>query len=341
MSFDGVSAQHGVARALRGLLRSGRLPHALLFAGSPGTGRLAMARELAAVALCTSRTEPDSACAACRSCELFRRGAHPDYHEQALPGGRQSLSIDAVRRLQHEASLKPVVAGRRVFVVRDAEKLSLEAANCFLKTLEEPPGGALFVLIASSPRTLPETVLSRCRTLRFRNLPADELSRQLVALGVQEADAHWLARRSWGSPGLAERLRELKLHQFNRKMLEQLAGMSLEDNFRLSDWLLELAREGRAGGPESRTALQEMLECLALYYRDLAVAAAVGRGDADLCNRHAEEAILARAEGAEPEHFVEQAQLVLETMADIGNNANRRLALDCLFTRLGRLNRAS
>ncbi len=219
-----------------------------------------------------------------------------------------------MRELQHAASLKPSLGGGRVFVVRDAERLSLDAANCFLKTLEEPPPGCTLVLIASSLRDLPETVVSRCRVVRFHNMPPEALRERLEAGGMGADDAAWLARQSWGSPGTAEALLAAEVPTLNRELVERLAALSVEDNFALSDWLNSAADAGGGSATEKRTRLQDLLECVAAYYGDRA---------AQACRA-----------GEAPDAFLRRAELALDAIDWIGANANRTLALDHLFTSL-------
>ena len=333
MAFEHIPGQAEAARRLVAALRSGRVPHAYLFVGPAGTGRGAAARELARILLCREKTQADAACGACLSCRAIEAGRHPDYHEIAVPEGKQLLPIEAVRELQRSASLKPSLAGGHVFVVRDAERMSLDAANCFLKTLEEPPPGCTLVLIASSLRELPETVVSRCWIVRFRNMAPDELRARLEADGLGADEARWLARQSWGSPGTAEAMRASEFAGVNRELIARLAVLSVEDNFALSDWL-DAAAGG--SGADARIRLQDLLDCVAAYYRDLAVQASVGAGEADLVNRAAAGEIRKAAAGAAPEQFVRRAEQALEAIEWIGANANRRLALDHLFTSLAR-----
>jgi hypothetical protein len=286
------------------------------------------------------------------------KGGHPDYREVGLAEGKQLLSIDLVREIQHAAALKPVRGPRRVFVVRDAERLSADAANCFLKTLEEPPGGCFFVLIASSLHLLPETVASRCCRVRFANLPPDELERMLREEGADAADATWLARRAWGSPGLARRFRDEGLHEFNRELVGRLGKLTLESNFEMSDWLAgavkrklrrepegdsapsdELAEEGERyvrSAARARDVLQDMLECAAVYYADLATAACAPRGELALRNAFAEDELRTAAARADAESWADRAWQVLDAIEALGANAQRRLCLDDLFNRLGR-----
>jgi DNA polymerase-3 subunit delta' len=334
MTFEHIPGQQEAARRLRAALRNGRVPHAYLFVGSAGTGRSAAARELARVLLCRDRAEPDAACNACRSCRAIDAGRHPDYHETGVPQGRQLLPIETVREVQHTASLKSSLGGGHIFVVRDAERLSLDAANCFLKTLEEPPAGSSLILIASSLRDLPETVVSRCWTVRFPNMDPDELRRQLEADGLPADEAWWLARQSWGSPGVANALREAQMAEVNRELVGRLGELSLEHNFDLSDWLNKIADAGGGSATDVRMRLQDLLECVAAYYRDLALQAAVGERQAELVNRASAGEVRKDAAGAAAEESLWRAELVLETIERIGANANRRLALDHLFTAL-------
>ncbi|MGD2174691.1 MAG: DNA polymerase III subunit [Candidatus Brocadiaceae bacterium] len=335
MAFENVAAQPEVVRLLRAALRSDRLPHALLFVGSKGIGRLAAADELARVYLCADRPSPDDYCGACESCRKMASGKHPDYRRAAVPEGGQLLPVNRVRDLQKAANLTPVLGTGRVFLIADADRMSLEAYNCFLKTLEEPPGNCLFILVASSLRDVPETVLSRCRLIRFRNLPPETVAEDLTEAGVGPEDARWLALRSWGSPGAAEGFRQRNLHQTNAELVDRLSHLSTRDNFELSDWLNAVAGSGTDSATEARIRLQELLECAALYYRDLALAAA-RRAASELLNQAAAAQIRQRAADAELDELLGCGRAVLDAVERIGANANRQLTLDNLFTELSR-----
>lgn len=336
MPFDEIAGQSETARRVRAPLRAERVPHAYLFVGSPGTGRARMARQLAQVILCADRPAPDEYCDRCEDCRLMRSGNHLDYHDVGVPEGRQQFPIGIIRDVvEPAAALKPSRGARKVFVLRDVDAMTLEAANCFLKTLEEPPGDSLFVLISAGRRLLPETIVSRCWVVRFPNLPPDDLRAALEAEQMPPAAAHWLARRSWGSPGLAAQYREAGLPEFNGELVEQLRRLSLADNFRLADWLDGQASNDARSATEARKALQRLLECVAVYYRDLTVAAAVPAQEPDLCNAALAEEVRSLVGDATPEEFLARAELVLETIEHVGGNANRQLALDHLFTQLG------
>ncbi len=330
MAFDNLTAQPRAVRLLRSALLSGRLPHAYLFVGARGVEKRRTARLLARVVLCEDRPRPDEFCGACRSCRLTEGDAHPDCHEIGVPEGKQRLPIGAIREVQRLAGLKPRLGAGRFFVLRDAERMTLEAANCFLKTLEEPPGDCLFVLIATSLQDLPETIVSRSRLVRFGNLPAAELVDRLRVKGLDADAAWWLAHRCWGSPGAAEDFREAELHRFNSELLKRLSEPLLRKNFELSDWLNKEAEGGTSSPSEARGRLQDLLECAATFYRDMALA---GTGEASedvLFNRD----LAGTTPTGSPDLYLEQAESVLEAIERVGANANRTLTLDNLFTEL-------
>ncbi|MCD6416958.1 MAG: hypothetical protein J7M08_09735 [Planctomycetes bacterium] len=337
MAFENIYSQPQVTRALRALLGSGRLPQALLLVGAEGLGRLGAARELARVVLCTDSPSPADYCGRCRSCRMSRLQDHPDYLEFGVPEGKQQVPISAIRQIADVANLTPVLSTHRVFVVREAERMSLEAANCFLKTLEEPPGDSLLVLIASSARKLPETIVSRCQQIRFAGIAPRQIAEGLEEAGASADEAWWLARRSWGSPGLAERFRELELHEFNREFLPRLRSLSIRDNFKLSDFVRQNAKSRSGSAAEMRERLQDLLESAALYCRDLALAATQGEmSEHNFFNSHQADELRRDAAGRPARFFIEQAQLLLEAAERIGANANQQLTLDHTFTQLAK-----
>lgn len=335
MAFDDVPAQEMAVRQITGALKNGRLAHAYLFVGPVGVGKERLARELASVLLCHEPKDSVEPCDNCRSCTLFNAESHPDFIQLGLPEGKQAIPIALIRDLQDRMALKPREASRRVCIITQAQTMSMAAFNCFLKTLEEPPGAAVFVLVASSVRDIPDTVVSRCQVVRLQNFPQDEVQDKLESRGLSPDDAAWLARRSWGSPGRAETDRETGLHEFNREIVQELKKLSLSDNFDLSDWVREEAQERGESRADARRVMQELLECAAIYYRDLAVMASA-KGDAVLNNRDFGSNPPEKAPEWRLPEFVDKAELIFEAIDRIDSNANQKLALDDLFTRLAR-----
>src|SRR5690606_40964033 len=122
----------------------------------------------------------------CRACRMASRGQHPDLHLLAPDDG--VLGIEKVRELQRELALKPYAAERKIAVIDGADALTVAAQNCLLKTLEEPPGNTVILLVAENAEALLATVRSRCQLVRLQPLPTAEVTRYLVERGVSEEE---------------------------------------------------------------------------------------------------------------------------------------------------------
>lgn len=210
---DAMGQEANVLRLNREI-DSGRLAHAYMFEGRRGTGKLTLAHGLAGRLFCMRPDGNGNACQACRPCLMLAHGTHPDYLE--LPREPAELRLGRfVERTQSTESvlhqpllpflrLKPVEGGMRVAVVPDAERMRAEAANAFLKTLEEPPGRTLIILTVNSRDRLPATIVSRCRRLGMRPLDDAALAAELERRGIASgADAEELAVAAEGALGAA------------------------------------------------------------------------------------------------------------------------------------------
>ncbi len=226
---------------LRTLAASADPPHALLFAGPEGTGRAALALEYARLLNCeilNGAAAPSASvglfgdvavppapgpegrpCGICRACRLISDGTHPDVirlgpgdalcRPRASDSGHAShrdsrdIRICQVRGLIDLAAKFPYEARTRVIVIDPAERMGREAANTLLKTLEEPPGHSVFVLITAAPESLLETVVSRCRRMDVRTVPRAEIEAGLILRGIAPELAARTAREGHGRPGKA------------------------------------------------------------------------------------------------------------------------------------------
>jgi len=201
MSFAMISGHQRPVRVLQRLLASGRVPHAQLFWGPDGVGKERVALAFAQVLLCgePGASARGEACGRCGACVKCTGGAHPDLH--LVVAQKASLSIGEVRSLQETLAYQAFERGYKVVIIRDAFRLTREAANALLKTLEEPPAGVFLVLLAHHRNQLLPTLVSRCQALRFDPLPEAEVQRLLVARGRAAATAAAMAAVSGGCPG--------------------------------------------------------------------------------------------------------------------------------------------
>ncbi|MDS4027679.1 MAG: DNA polymerase III subunit delta' [Candidatus Contendobacter sp.] len=146
---------------------AGRLPHALLLAGPAGLGKGLFARRLARAGLCDHPDTEGEACGQCRSCRLFRAGSHPDYNVVQPAEDGKVIKVDQIRELCAFLGYTTQYGGYKIALLEPADRLNVHAANCLLKTLEEPPGNCLLLLVTAQPARLPATVRSRCQKLGF------------------------------------------------------------------------------------------------------------------------------------------------------------------------------
>jgi DNA polymerase-3 subunit delta' len=157
------------------LLKTERLPHAILLYGNQGLGKADFAASLASAVLCQSPTSDHQACGLCKSCQLLAASTHPDLYylkPTAAATSRSknpllSIRIDDVRTLCEKLNQTSQYGGFRVAILNHAEQLTLQAANSLLKTLEEPGKNVLILLVTAHTHRLPVTIRSRCQSLRF------------------------------------------------------------------------------------------------------------------------------------------------------------------------------
>lgn len=204
MSWDSVWGQNAPVRQLRALIEADRLPPACLLVGPVGVGRRTLAAALTSALLCTEQAADP--CGACRSCRLVAANNHPDRIE--LERTKEHIGVDEMREFCSQITLAPAMGNRRVGILPDADRLTDAAANCFLKTLEEPPPGVLLLLRSESTDRLLRTIVSRCQIVRLGPLPPETLVQALQAAGTASPEeAALLADVAEGSLGRALQLR--------------------------------------------------------------------------------------------------------------------------------------
>jgi DNA polymerase-3 subunit delta' len=168
-------------RQLQQRLAADRLPHALLLTGPAGLGKGVFARRLARALLCETPAAGGDACGRCRGCRLFQAGSHPDFSSVRPAEDGKVIKIDQIRELRDFLSFTAQYGGYKLALLEPADRLNSNAANSLLKTLEEPPGSCLLLLVTAQPARLPATVRSRCQVIRFDPPPAANVIPWLAA----------------------------------------------------------------------------------------------------------------------------------------------------------------
>jgi len=324
----------GQSRAVSLLQRSleqGAMSHAYLLVGPPHVGKMTLALDLARLVNCQGDEPP---CGSCDACQKISSGNHADVQVIGLNSignsndkPRTEIGIDQVREIQHSSSLPPFEGRYKVFIIDGAELMSMEAANCLLKTLEEPSAGVIFILLTANESVLLATVVSRCQRLELRPLAIAQVG---VALserwGVEPQKVELLARLSHGCLGWAisaagdDSLLEQRSQKLDR--LLDITSADYEERFDYASQLVALFSQGRS-------LVQEILDLWLEWWRDLLLVK-LGCGDG-ITNIDRKDLLVELAQGyslAEIRVFISSIQAAAE---QLGQNANPRLVLEVLM----------
>ncbi|MDF2670475.1 MAG: ATPase [Paenibacillus sp.] len=182
MSFQMIAGQERVKQLLQNSLRHSKVSHAYIFAGPSGTGRRQMARTFAQAIYC--ETLQDDACGTCLSCRKVEHGNHPELFWVEPDGA--SIKIDQIRELQHQFAYRSAVAGTKIYIIHEADRMTVQASNSLLKFLEEPGSPAVAILITENGQALLPTIKSRAQWVTFTPMPADEMESILTAEGLSK-----------------------------------------------------------------------------------------------------------------------------------------------------------
>ena len=333
---------HDQARRLLGqALADGRLPGALLLTGAEGIGKKTLALEVARTALCAAEGAPGCGCTHCR--RVFRSLEQlGEWREKARQATREptglnfrlhpdlilaepwptGLKIEQVRDLVAEVMSPPFEARTRVVVMDDAHRLTEQAANALLKSLEEPPATSHVILVTASPQSLLLTIRSRCQNLRLSALPVPLLEEHLRSrLGLAPEEAHLRATLAGGSLGAALAFETDAYRGLRDELLALLEGLAGGG---------PLQRLAAAEGLAEREDLSFTFTALRSLLRDVAALRA-GAPPESLLNRDVAGRLAPLAAGRLGERAAEAAELTAELdYAVLRGNANKLLALDTL-----------
>ncbi len=251
-----VFGQQQATDLLLAAVRSGRLAHAYLFTGIEGIGKFTAAVALAKALNCRERA--DDFCANCTACRKIEKRLHPDCF--FIEPDKNVIKIEQVREMQKKIIFKPLEGNKKVVIIDQAEKLNLHAANCLLKTLEEPPDDTVLILIAQSGAPLLPTIRSRCQIIRFAPLSTAVIS-AILRNKATRADIDFVAALSQGSMKRALALLETGFLAKRREMVRLLVAGSTG----CGAPLLHLAKRIA----DDQQDLPHLLEFLHTWYRDL------------------------------------------------------------------------
>lgn len=237
------------------LIKRERLAHAYLFFGSKGVGKSQTALALAKLINCMAPGQAQ-ACDRCESCIKIDAQSHPDIH-YIHNDDHETIKIDQVRDVIQQTHLRPYEAAKKVFIICDVERMTNEAGNALLKTLEEPSKNSLIVLTTSVPEANLDTIRSRCQTVFFPRMASNELAQTLQSdYDIEHSLSLYLAKSSEGSLGKAVSLSGKKAVDFKNKVIDQFV-LSPD----AADYIKKISAD--------RAATSNALEVLWSFFRDV------------------------------------------------------------------------
>ncbi len=165
MSFNDIVGQERAIKILTKSLKENKISSSYIFVGSEGTGKKLAAIEFTKAVNCLNLSEDSEACEDCQSCSEISKQRSPDL--KIIEPIKSSIKIEQIREMRKEIGLKPFKNRKKIYIIDKAEKMTIEASNCLLKTIEEPPCYAIIILICSKIDPILPTIVSRCQIINF------------------------------------------------------------------------------------------------------------------------------------------------------------------------------
>lgn len=329
MPFSDVIGHERPKALLQTALRQDRIAHAYLFYGDEGIGKRLVALRFAQALNCEAGDGTD-ACGGCRSCRQIEARTHPDFlviepdPELANP----QIKIEQVRELEQHIVYPPLVGRKKIFLIDEADRMTLGAANALLKTLEEPPDHNVLLLVSARPSALPLTIRSRCQSLRFAPPARTQVEAALILKReIHPADARFLAAASQSRLGAALTM-DLTAARAAR---EELCAVVSPETLRSAAAILSAAETFHKSdrGPE-------VLDWLAQWVRDLLLIS-VGADQEHLIHADRLPLLKTAARGAQTEQLAALLDEIDALQRAAGRNLNLQMAMETVLLRLREL----
>lgn len=318
-TFEEIRGNTPLVEQLRRSAASGRSSHAYLFLGGAGAGKRLIANTFAKALQCEGEKRP---CDSCKSCHAFNHGNHPDViYFQPLKNGKTYTIEDVREQLLETVDLKPFQYEKKIYIIEKADTLNIQSQNALLKTLEEPPAHAVFLLLAERAEAFLPTILSRVVVMKIRPLSAETIADYLMQADHLAEESHILSAYAQGRIGQAlelvedEGFREMRQDILGK--LEALPSMSEGDAYLL-------AKDFEVYKNDLR-----FLDIMELWYRDLLTAKSL-REEGYLIQRDKKDAIFRAAK--EPAALLaKKAAAVRTARMRLAQNANFRLTMEVML----------
>lgn len=320
---------------LRNAAARGRLGQAYLFVGPAGVGKRRVARHLALALLCENSTAQTlTPCGHCAACVQVAALSHPDYFEVAKPADKNQLPIESIHELCRNLALRPARGSRKIAIVDDVDLLNEEAANCFLKTLEEPPKGSLLILVGGSAETQLATIVSRCQVIAFQPLAETQVAKVLLQLDAttDPAEAARLAAWSGGSVARALQLAEGDWAAIRSQLARDLSATPIDSIALTAAATAFIDAAGKEAALKRIRARQVIGLTVELFRKALLAAAEMQLGDTDFDRAAAQIATRLSAQ-----QLLDSLERCMLADFHLGRFLTQQLAVDCWLDDLAQI----
>lgn len=312
MNFHELKGQRRAVTILKSGVQTGRIAHAYMFCGPEGVGKKKAAVTFAQLLNCENIVEGEP-CNNCIDCQKIEHSTHPDLIEIEPEGS--SIKIAQIRELQEHAYYKCYEGKFKVIIINDAHQMTMEAANCLLKILEEPPEDTIFILVVQEIARLPITIVSRCQYIPFNYLTQEVLEEILAEAGIKDKTVLALAQGS-----ASNALNFIKEQQYQNiiqdvnDIIESLRSAGYKEIFAYSERL-----------EKNRDLMEVTLEIMLNILRDRLISLITGK-----------EAVIANLVGEDISIPIclKSIQEINKCFYYLKNKCNARLTLDVLFMNL-------
>lgn len=261
--FQDIIGHKQIIAHLEKAIKSGKVSHAYIFSGEKGVGKKRLADAFALTLQCTGEDETKRPCGECHSCRQALSGNHPDiiYLTHEKPN---SIGVEDVRtQLTDDILIRPYNGRYKIYIIQEAEKMTQQAQNAILKTIEEPPEYAVILLLTANEQMFLDTIRSRCTLMSLKPVPDEQVRAYLMEqIQVPDYQADICVAFAQGNIGKAIRLASSE--DFNSIKASVMSLVRRADSMEISD-LIDYVKEVQ----EYKVSIQDYLDLLALWYRDM------------------------------------------------------------------------
>jgi len=324
VEFDSIIGQKDVLNILKNSLMNDMVAHAYAFSGPKGIGKKTVANAFAALLLCES-LEDTKACGECMACKTYQNSSNPDV--LILDGHDGSIGVDEIRGLQSHIVLRPLYSKRKVYIICDADKMTLQAQNCLLKTLEEPPSYAVIILTVSNYNSLMETIKSRVSRLAFKKYSSKEISDALEAkIGKALDNIDFVVAFS---DGIIDTALKIATSEEFIRLREEVFGMIIKINNRKATDIFDMVHFFEV----EKQNINIIFDIMIIFYRDMFVYKKT-QNENILINSDKKVIILGNIDKFTMKKLSVNIEEIEKTRRILQQNANFQLAMEVMLMKL-------